>query len=77
MHGLGLLLMTFMAGTGLVWRLIRPTGLGGTVLEVHKLFANLAWVYLIAHAGLAVVHHLRREASLSEMWSLRAGKLGD
>ncbi|KAF0113433.1 MAG: hypothetical protein FD150_2061 [Rhodobacteraceae bacterium] len=76
-HGLGLLLMTLMAGTGFVWWLIGPSGLGGTILEVHKLFANLAWVYLIAHAGLAVVHHVRREASLSEMWSLRAGKQGD
>lgn len=76
-HGLGLLLMTLMAGTGFVWWLAGPSGIGGTAREVHKIFANLAWVYLVAHAGLAIVHHLRREASLSEMWSLRAGKQGD
>lgn len=68
-HGLGL--MTLMAATGAAWWALAPSTTAGLFEEVHKAFANLAWVYLIAHAGLAVVHHLRREASLSEMWSLR------
>lgn len=66
MHGLGLLLVTLMAASGFTWWL-GATGAVGP----HKLFANLVWVYLIAHTGLAVVHHLRRDASLAEMWSLR------
>lgn len=70
-HGLGLLLMTLMAATGAAWWALAPSATAGLFEEVHKALANLAWVYLIAHAGLAVVHHLRREASLSEMWSLR------
>lgn len=65
-HGLGLLLVTLMAASGFAWWL-GATGAMGP----HKLFANLVWVYLIAHAGLAVIHHLRRDASLAEMWSLR------
>lgn len=70
-HGLGLLVMTAMAGTGFVWWLARPSQLAALALETHELFANLAWVYLVAHAALAVLHHVRGEASLAEMWSLR------
>ncbi|WP_415635625.1 cytochrome b/b6 domain-containing protein [Paracoccus aminovorans] len=70
-HGLGLLLVTLMAGTGVIWWL-GPTGaLAGPAIGIHKLFANLVWAYLIAHAGLAVVHHFRRDAPLAEIWSLR------
>ncbi|GIX15262.1 MAG: hypothetical protein KatS3mg118_3221 [Paracoccaceae bacterium] len=70
-HGLGLLLMTLMAATGTLWWFAAPSAAAGAFEIVHKLFANLAWAYLIGHAGLAVIHHLRGEASLSEMWSLR------
>lgn len=73
-HGLGLLLVTLMAGTGALWWWLEPASIARTIEEVHKLFANLAWAYLIAHAGLAVLHHLLGEASLSEMWSLRGRK---
>jgi cytochrome b561 len=69
-HGLGLVLMTLMAGSGAAWWALEPAAPADTLEEVHKTFANLAWVYLIAHASLAVLHHLRGEASLSEMWSL-------
>jgi cytochrome b561 len=73
-HG-PLLLMTIMAGTGSLWSALQPSG---EIFEtIHKLLANLVWVYLIAHAGLAIVHHLRREASLGEMWSLRGRNRGD
>lgn len=70
-HGLGLLLMTLMAATGTLWWFAAPSAAAGAFEAGHKLFANLAWAYLIGHAGLAVIHHLRGEASLSEMWSLR------
>lgn len=69
-HGLGLLLMTLMAGTGTLWWFTAPSAATGIFENAHKLFANLAWAYLIGHAGLAVIHHLRGEAALSEMWSL-------
>ncbi|MDP3495629.1 MAG: cytochrome b/b6 domain-containing protein [Hyphomonadaceae bacterium] len=70
-HGLGLLLMTLMAATGATWWVTQPSATAGVFREAHALLANLAWVYLIAHGGLAVLHHLRREASLANMWSLR------
>lgn len=76
-HGLGLLLMTLMAASGTAWWFTEPSAAAGVFENVHKLFANLAWVYLIAHAGLAVLHHLRGEASLSEMWSLRGRTEGE
>lgn len=70
-HGLGLLLMTFIAATGATWWVMQPSANAGLFREVHSLFANLAWVYLIAHSGLAILQHLRRDASLATMWSLR------
>lgn len=70
-HGLGLLLMTLMAGTGTLWWFTAPSAAAEIFETVHRLFANLAWAYLIGHAGLAIVHHLRGDAPLSEMWSLR------
>ena len=74
--GWELLLMTLMAASGAVWFLLTPAAPASVAMEVHQLFANLAWAYLIAHAGLAVLHHLRREASLTEMWSLRGVEEG-
>lgn len=75
-HGLGLLLITVMAVSGLAYYIILWTGLhssepdGMLVMQVHFLFANLVWVYLIAHAGLAFVHHVIGSVSLRTMWSL-------
>jgi len=76
-HGLGLLLITAMAISGAVYFLQVALGLhsaepeGMVAMTVHLALANLVWVYLIAHAGLAILHHLLRSASLTEMWSLR------
>lgn len=70
-HGLGLALMTLMAATGAAGRALEPASTAGVFEGLHKALANLAWVYLIAHAGLGVLHHVRGEASLAAMWSLR------
>lgn len=75
-HGLGLLLMSVMAASGLAYYVIVWAGLHSSepddmlVMQVHFLFANLVWVYLIAHAGLALVHHIIGSVSLRTMWSL-------
>jgi cytochrome b561 len=74
-HGLGLLLMTTMAGLGTVWFLAGVFGAGaapwvGLVRETHGLAGNLVYAYLIGHAGLGLLHHLRGQASLAGMWSL-------
>lgn len=76
-HGLGLLLVTAMAASGTLYWLQVRLGLhsaepdGMLAMTVHLALANLVWVYLIAHAGLAVLHHLLRSMSLGAMWSWR------
>jgi len=75
-HGLGLLLMTTMAVSGTIYYFINTGdthagGLVGLVLLVHEALASLVWVYLIGHAGLAVLQHFTKGLSLAEMWSFR------
>jgi cytochrome b561 len=75
-HGLGLVLITAMAISGAIYFLQVALGLhsaepdGMLAMTVHLTLANLVWAYLIAHAGLAVLHHLLRSMRLSTMWSL-------
>lgn len=75
-HGLGLLLMTAMAVSGGVYAaqvwvgLQSPEPDGSLAMTVHFALANLVWVYLIAHAGMAMIHHFARSAPLSKMWKL-------
>lgn len=77
-HGLGLMLISTMAISGTVYFAQVGLGLhsaepdGMLAITVHLALANLVWAYLIAHMGLAVLHHLLRSASLTEMWSLRS-----
>jgi cytochrome b561 len=67
-HGLGLLAVTAMAVTGSVYLFTEGTHFARTALSLHKLIANLVWVYLFAHAGLAVLHHLLGSDILSRIF---------
>ena len=68
-HGLGLLLVTAMAVTGTVWLLTPDNSrLGYLSIRVHSLLHILMWVYLGAHAGLALLHHLLGSDILSRMF---------
>ena len=75
-HGLGLLLMTTMAISGGVYAAQVWTGTGSPepdgslAMTIHFAFANLVWVDLIAHAGMATVHRFGKSASLGKMWTL-------
>lgn len=75
-HGLGLLLMTSMAASGgvyaaQVWAgLQSPEPDGSLAMTVHFALANLVWVYLIAHAGMATIHHFASSVPLGKMWRL-------
>ena len=75
-HGLGLLLISAMAASGTVYFVQVALGLhaaepdGMIAMTIHLALANLVWAYLIAHAGLAVLHHLLRSMRLSTMWSV-------
>jgi cytochrome b561 len=74
-HGLGALCALFMAITGtLVWLGMSESGdlssWAAWVLDAHQTVANLMWAYLIGHAGMALLHHWRGEATLKRMFSL-------
>jgi cytochrome b561 len=71
-HGLGLLTLTAMALTGTVYFFVTETPYARTILSLHKLMANLMWGYLIAHAGLAVLHQLLGRDMVSRMFWRRA-----
>lgn len=68
-HGLGLLVVSAMAGTGAVMALAEVPG--GLVLQVHKLLANLTWAYVITHAGIALLHQMQGHGVLQRMFWLR------
>ncbi len=76
-HGLGLLTATGMALTGFTWWLGEDLGLlgglGEAAEEIHELLSNLMWAYLIGHAGLAIIHQLKGELIVREMFSLKGG----
>ena len=75
LHGLGLLLMTAMAGTGLIYELASVVGFQDPLvvewsMAAHSLLANLVWVYLIGHGLMALQHHYGGDQDLRVMWSL-------
>ena len=65
-HGLGLLTVSAMAVTGAVMAVGGVPG--GTVLQIHKLLANLMWAYVIAHAGIALLHQAQGRQVLQRMF---------
>jgi cytochrome b561 len=71
-HGLGLLLATFLAMSGAVWfALFTGTPYGRIVLMAHKLAGNLMWAYLIAHASAALLHQARGDHIFARMFWVR------
>lgn len=75
-HGLGLLVATGMAATGVViYATMAPdgtlSGVGSGALNVHSLLANLMWAFLVGHAALAVWHQMKGHDVLKRMFSLK------
>ncbi|ASJ75824.1 cytochrome b/b6 domain-containing protein [Granulosicoccus antarcticus] len=75
-HGLGLLLILAMAITGGLFYLALLLGTpdaawAGLDLDMHKLLASMAWTYLIAHAGVAVLYRYVGQLDLGCMWSFK------
>ena len=67
-HGLGLLVASFLALTGAAWFcLFAGTPYGRMVMGMHQLSANLMWAYLIGHALIAVVHRALGDDIFSRM----------
>ncbi len=81
-HGLGLLVITAMGATGaLIYFTYGQPGIAGqvakTTWEVHEALANLAWAYLIGHAGLGVLHGIAGHDILRPMFRLHGGAGAD
>ncbi|WP_291550157.1 cytochrome b/b6 domain-containing protein [Bosea sp. (in: a-proteobacteria)] len=68
-HGLGLSIVTLMALTGVLWATgwFSPAS-AELLIATHKASANLMWAYLVAHAGLAILHEFLGERVLPKMF---------
>ncbi len=72
-QGLGLLLATFLAGTGVVMMVgMAPNGampgLLHDVKEAHEAAAPLMWAYLVIHPIMGVLHQLAGHRTLTRMF---------
>jgi cytochrome b561 len=71
-HGLGMLLATFLAMSGALWfALFTGTPYGRIVLMAHKLAGNVMWAYLIAHASAALAHEACGDRIFARMFWVR------
>jgi cytochrome b561 len=71
-HGLGIVCIALMAVSGaLVWLGMDANGNMTTwahvLLAIHQLTANLVWLFIAGHAGMAVLHQLRGEETITRM----------
>jgi cytochrome b561 len=62
-EGLGILLLTWMALTGLIFHFGAVYGVDKTSLmllirNIHNFFSFFVWVFVIGHGGMAVVHRI-------------------
>jgi cytochrome b561 len=74
-HGLGLLLATYLAATGfIVYTQMAADGsmtsLGHMLADWHGALANVMWAYLIGHALMALLHQIMGEGLLRKMWTI-------
>lgn len=81
-HGLGLVLVTVMATTGVLWESAKLANLSdqpaaGLLLGLHSLTSTFVWAYLIGHGLMALHHHYSGAQPLRTMWSLGALGLKD
>ncbi len=73
-HGLGLLTATVLGLTGgVLYVMMGADGslspAGGLILSLHSGFGNLMWTYLLAHAGLALLHQVKGHGTLQKIFS--------
>jgi cytochrome b561 len=71
-HGLGLMLASFLALSGAAWYfMFAGTPYAKTVMGLHSVAGNLMWVYLIGHASMAILHQLAGDEVFSRMFWFR------
>ncbi len=79
-HGLGILAVTGAALTGAVLFFALPENgqlnlATDAAKEVHEFIATFVWAYWIGHVAMGLLHHFAtRDATLSDMLSLRANQ---
>lgn len=73
-HGLGLLAVTGMALTGMIFYLSRMAGAGRDGLEiiedVHDTLAVITWIYWGGHLAVTLLHSLLRHPTFTRMFRL-------
>jgi cytochrome b561 len=74
-HGLGLLLISCMAVAGaVIFFRMGPHGsmsrFVATVREIHMFAGEVLWVYLAGHVGMALLHQLRGDRLITDMFNL-------
>ena len=74
-HGLGLLAVSAMAVSGTT--IFFGMGLDGSmspfvalVRDGHGVMGNILWVYFFGHVGISVIHQLRGERLITDMFNL-------
>lgn len=77
-HGLGLVLVTIMAATGICHWIVAIDGasttpLGEWLLWLHGQTGILVWLFLIGHGLMALLHHYAGEQDLQGIWSIGVG----
>ncbi len=70
-HGLGLIVATVMALSGVLGYFVASAK---PLLEVHETAAPLMWAYLIGHVAVSLLHELRGEPIIGAMLSLSGRK---
>ncbi len=75
-HGLGLLVTSIMAITGvIVYFGMAENGAMPPAVdfikETHSFFATFMWIYLIGHAGIGMIHQWLGHHTVSDMFDLR------
>jgi len=75
-HGLGIIIMSVMATTGVHRYIVYEFAIAKTpvikyISSLHHTFADYAWIYLGIHVSMALVNHIAKKQSLSAMWCLR------
>lgn len=66
-HGLGLIVATVMAASGLLGYFVASARL---LLGVHETVAPLMWAYLVGHVGISIIHEVRGERIVAPMFRL-------
>jgi len=74
-HGLGLLAVSVMAASGsTIFFGMGPHGSMGHLVswvrEGHMLMGNILWLYFFGHAGISVLHQLRGDRLITNMFNL-------